>query len=668
MQQVFTGWGLYPVIKADFAVPEKQSDLQEIVRSTPQITPRGNGRSYGDSALGEYLVLSKKLNRILSFDTTEGIIEAESGVLLDTILQQIVPQGFFLPVSPGTKFISVGGALAADIHGKNHHVDGVFSDHVLSFRLMSASGNIVEVFPGEDLFAQTAGGMGLTGFILSVTFKLKPIETAFISQQAIRAKNLREIFDLFEQNKQRPYSVAWIDCLAKGDQLGRSVLLLGTHALATALPGKELLTTHKHTSFSIPFFFPSWILNPITIKIFNWLYYHKPSSQGHSLVHYDPYFYPLDKLHQWNKIYGRKGFVQYQFVLPEAVSLEGMERILTLFAKHKLGSFLAVLKLFGESHEGRYLHFPMKGYTLALDIKVSSSIWQVLQEADKIVNELGGKIYLAKDARMDKESFDKQYPLIPSVNDKFTSAQMKRVSSGTKKVYLIIGANSDIAKETVLAWRVKEQHAFFLLASRNTVALEKFVDEQHLSEQTRIIFFDAAATDTHKDFVASLPYKPQVILYAAGSLAENELLLNHSDVWKANAEANFTGAVSVLNELIMANNPSLERIIGISSVAGLRGRKANFMYGSLKAGFHAYLFGLRQYLRERGIIVQAITPGFVQTKMTAHLGAMKKANTAAEVARVIVADSHRFERYPNIFWFLVGNLIKWLPEKIVSRL
>ncbi|MBR2648161.1 MAG: SDR family NAD(P)-dependent oxidoreductase [Sediminibacterium sp.] len=668
MQQVFTGWGLYPGIKANYVVPDNEAALRTIVASATQITPRGNGRSYGDAALGEYLVLSQHLNKILAFDNSAGIIEVESGVLLDDILKVIVPQGFFLPVSPGTKFISVGGALAADIHGKNHHIEGVFSDHVISFRLLEAAGNILEIVPGDDLFAQTAGGMGLTGFILSIRFKLKPIETAYISQHAIRAKNLREIFDLFEKNKDAPYSVAWIDCFAEGDQLGRSVLLLGKHTKVAELSGKEPLKTHQSAALSIPFFFPSWILNSLTIKIFNWLYYQKPSSQGHSIVHYDPYFYPLDKLHHWNKIYGRKGFIQYQFVLPEAVSYDGIKRILTLFAKYKMGSFLAVLKLFGESHEGRYLHFPMKGYTLALDIKVSDSLWQVLEEADKMVNELGGKIYLAKDARMSKASFEKQYTQTLSPNNKFTSAQMNRLRSGIQKVYLILGANSDIAKETVLAWRVKEPQAYFLLASRNTIVVEKFVSEQQLSEQALVLFFDASAMHTHKDFVVNLPYKPQVILYAAGLLEENEQLMKNLDTWKAVAEANFIGAVSVLNQLVDADNPNLEKIIGISSIAGLRVRKANFMYGSLKAGFHGYLFGLRQYLRERGVIVQAITPGFVQTKMTAHLGEMKKANTPAEVARVIVADTNRFEIFPNRFWFLVGNMIKWLPEKIVSRL
>jgi FAD/FMN-containing dehydrogenase/NAD(P)-dependent dehydrogenase (short-subunit alcohol dehydrogenase family) len=664
----YSGWGLYPWQKASAYEPTNYDEIIDLVKQGLQFTPRGNGRSYGDSALGSHLLMSSKLNKILSFDEEAYIITCESGVLLDDILQYAIPKGFFLPVTPGTKYISVGGALAADIHGKNHHIEGVFSDHVVACKLITKDATISTLLPADELFQQTAGGMGLTGFIVEVSFKLKKVETSFIIQEAIRAKNLKEIFHLFETNQQAPYSVAWIDSMAKGDDIGRSVLLLGKHASLSDITQKNPLCLHKSGKWTIPFFFPSWLLNHLVVKIFNYLYYYKPSSNTKQIIHYDPFFYPLDKVHHWNRMYGKKGFVQYQFVLPKASSYEGMKKILHLFAKHKIGSFLAVLKLFGRAHHNRYLHFPIEGYTLAIDIKVDERIWPILEEADTIINELGGKIYLAKDARMSKASFKKQYTQAIDSNTSFGSTQFQRLEMNVTKVFLVLGANSDIAKETVLAWQKKYANCFFILASRNVPALEKFIGDNDLNTISQALYFDATDLLSHANFVKSLPHLPNTILYAAGSLIETNIGLANKELFQQALHTNFTGAVSIINELIHANNPSLERIVAISSVAGLRGRKSNFIYGSQKAALHAYLFGLRQYLKERGILVQAVTPGFVKTKMTNHITNLNRANSPEEVAATIVHPSKRFEIYPNIFWFAIGNAIKWLPEKFISRL
>lgn len=671
MMKRLTNWGGFPAKNCEVLFPENYEAVVQEVKQHHTAIARGNGRCYGDASLAPVVIQSDRLNRIRSFDTQTGIIQCESGVLLSQVLEAAVPNGFFLPVSPGTKYITVGGALASDIHGKNHHKEGVFSDHVLSVKLVNAQGEIVEYQQGDDVFLQTAGGMGATGFILELTFQLKKIETAFIRQSAIRARNLQEIFQLFETYQDATYSVAWIDCHAKGKDTGKAVLLVGEHALADEIKETDKLRLHSHPKWRIPFFFPSWFLNPLFIRLFNLLYYNRPASQKmDQIVHYDSFFYPLDAMNDWNKIYGRKGFVQYQFVVPKAVSYEVIQKVLGILADHGMGSFLAVLKLFGASHENRYLHFPMKGYTLALDIPVSDTLWGVLNSLDTIVTNAGGKVYLTKDARMQKQDFDQQYPRQLPTQNRFQSYQMERLERAQKKVFLILGASSDIALESALAYLRRYEDGHVVLASRNTARLASFIRENGLESKATAIYFDAADLGSHAAWVASLNCKPVWVLYASGLLIGNDSIKTGTAQWSEAVHVNYLGAVSVIETLAgHANGSNLERIIGISSVAGLRGRKANYLYGSTKAAFYTYLFGLRQQLREREITVQAVTPGFVITKMTAHLPVPGNAVTAGVVAESIVKYTNkRFEIYPNLYWRIIGNLVKILPEFIVAKI
>ena len=312
MQSLIYNWGFFPKNRCDVHTISNYDEIINLVKSNNYIIARGNGRCYGDASLSKNIISIIQLNKILHLDESNEIICCQSGVLLDDILKKVVPKGFFLPVTPGTKLITVGGALASDIHGKNHHVDGVISDHVISFKLINKYGEIINVTPKDELFAQTAGGMGSTGIIIEVIFRLKKIETSFIKQKSIRANNLKEIFQLFEEHKNYTYSVAWIDCLAKGKNVGKSVLLLGEHAKANEVTFKNNLSIHNKPFLNIPFNFPNWILNPLSIKIFNFLFYNKPSSSGETILHYDPYFYPLDKINNWNKI--EKAFKMYESV------------------------------------------------------------------------------------------------------------------------------------------------------------------------------------------------------------------------------------------------------------------------------------------------------------------------------------------------------------------
>lgn len=434
MERIFN-WGIYPTINAEVTTLNDVVKATEFVKNTNAFIPRGNGRCYGDSALQPKIFSTLALNKFLSFDTVNGIVKTEAGVLLSEILEVIVPKGFFLPVTPGTKFITMGGAVASNIHGKNHHKDGAISQYIECFDLMIETGEIVQCSRTEnvELFVNTIGGMGLTGVVLSVTLRLKKIETSYIKQKAIKAKNIHAILDYFEQYQHYTYSVAWIDCLSKGDSLGRSILMLGEHATVAELnveQSKQPLQLHSSKQIDVPFMFPAFALNELSIKAFNFLYYNKQRQQEiNNVVHYNPYFYPLDILTNWNRIYGKNGFTQYQFAIPFENGREGLIKILTKIADSGCGSFLAVLKTFGKGDEySSALSFPIEGYTLALDFKVSPKVFILLDELDKIVLDYGGRLYLTKDARMTSATFHQSYGTAFSHSNKFQSLQSNRLT------------------------------------------------------------------------------------------------------------------------------------------------------------------------------------------------------------------------------------------------
>jgi hypothetical protein len=438
MRTKIANWGNYPYEDADEKNFSLLRELREKLLSADQGIARGNGRCYGDASLAPVVFSTLHFNKILGFDATEGILDCESGLTLDAILEFIVPKGWFLPVTPGTKFITVGGAVASDVHGKNHHVDGCFSRHVLDMDIMDGKGDIIKTSPTEhaDLFHATAGGMGLTGIITRVRFKLKKIGTSYIRQKKIKAANLDEIIDLFEKYKDHTYSVAWIDCLKGGKGFGRSILMLGEHATPGELPAKlakDPLAMPKKRSLNFPFYLPSFILNRFTVSAFNFLFYNKMfQKEINNIISYEPFFYPLDAILNWNRGYGRKGFLQYQFVIPMDRK-DGLVKILHRIRENGHASFLAVLKVFGE--DDSFISFPMKGYTMAMDFPVTDDLFPFLDELDKMVLEYGGRIYLSKDARMKPFMFTTGYPNASKFNEivrkynpgKFSSTLSKRL-------------------------------------------------------------------------------------------------------------------------------------------------------------------------------------------------------------------------------------------------
>lgn len=429
--QKVSNWGNYPVVEKEMRSEDNYDEIKKFILNNNEVIARGNGRCYGDAALGEAIFSTKKLNKFISFDRINGILECESGVLLTEILDVIVPQGYFLSVTPGTRLITIGGAIASDVHGKNHHSEGCFSNYVLEFSIMVENGEIKKCSREEnsDLFWATMGGMGLTGIILSAKIKLKNIETAYIRQEQIKAENLDEIFDLFEESESWTYSVAWIDCLQKGKNIGRSIMMRGEHALKSELPAKyqeKPLKLKKKLTPTVPFYFPSFVLNTWTVKLFNWLYFNKQKKVVKNYIDYDTFFYPLDVINDWNKIYGKNGFIQYQMIIPREKGKEGMKQILETIAKSGQGSFLAVLKRYGASHPEAYNSFPIDGYSVALDFKINAQLKQLVANLDKIVEDFGGRIYLTKDS-MSKPSLTNYLKNTDST--KFVSLQSKRIKN-----------------------------------------------------------------------------------------------------------------------------------------------------------------------------------------------------------------------------------------------
>jgi len=425
-------WGMYPKVKNTVFKFDKEATLKEIINEHNDLIPYGNGRSYGDSALSTNIINVKPKDYFIDFNEENGLLHVQAGVLLSEILESYVPRGWFLKITPGTKLITVGGAIASDIHGKNHHVEGCFSECVQEFEIMLADDEVVTCSKDAtpELFKATCGGMGLTGVILDAKIYLKKINSQYIDQTTIKTKNLKETFDAFEEYSDKPYSVAWIDCLAKGDKIGKCLLMVGDFRDDGRLDYK------KKSQLSIPFNFPSFALNNWSVRAFNWLYYGK-SKEGVSKqrVDIDTFFYPLDAIGHWNRIYGKKGFTQYQFILPKETSYEGLEEILTAISKSGKGSFLAVLKLYGKANDN-WLSFPIEGYSLALDFKIEKGLFELLDKLDEIVVKHEGRIYLTKDVRVSKETFEKGYPQIETfrqyrkenkMDEKFQSHQSKRV-------------------------------------------------------------------------------------------------------------------------------------------------------------------------------------------------------------------------------------------------
>ena len=413
------GWGRYPRHETELLAPAPEA-LPAILAERSGLVVRGNGRAYGDAAIGERLTLaSRRLDRMRRFDPATGLLTVEAGVLLAEVIDAFLPRGFFPAVVPGTRLVTVGGMIAADVHGKNHHRDGGFGDHVASFRLALPGGAVVTCSAEEnaELFAATIGGMGLTGAILEATIRLRPVETGWLRQQTTVAPDLDAAMAALAAAAGATYSVAWIDGLARGAALGRSLVYTAEHATRAELTGaaaRDPLPRARGGRLAVPLDAPGWGLNRWSVRAFNEVYYRKGAAAAGTarLVPWEPYFFPLDGIRDWNRIYGRRGFLQHQCVIPTAAAREALGEILERVARRGSASFLAVLKQLGPGR--RPLSFPLEGYTLAVDLPASPENLALLGEVDRVVVAAGGRLYLAKDARQARETFEAGYPDLPA--------------------------------------------------------------------------------------------------------------------------------------------------------------------------------------------------------------------------------------------------------------
>jgi decaprenylphospho-beta-D-ribofuranose 2-oxidase len=419
MTTVLTGWCRTAPSAAEVVTPRGLADVEPVVAQAGRrgVIARGLGRSYGDAAqnAGGTVLDATSLAAMHAVDRAATTITVEGGVSLDALMRLLVPQGFFVPVSPGTRFVTVGGALAADIHGKNHHFEGSFSNHVESFTLRAPKETVVAT-PGHDaeVFWGTAGALGLTGVVTDVTMRLLPIESSLVLVDAERVEHLDALMErMVEGDARYRYSVAWIDCLASGRSLGRSVLTRGDHAPLDALPAKlrsQPLRFSPPPGVAAPRWVPEGLMNRVTVRAFNELWFRRaPRRRQEHLESISTFFHPLDRVQHWNRLYGRRGFVQYQFVVP-ADATATVRQSVQLLSAARCASFLAVLKRFGPGNPGP-LSFPMPGWTLALDIPATvPGVGPLLDELDQLVVEAGGRVYLAKDSRLAPELVPRMYP------------------------------------------------------------------------------------------------------------------------------------------------------------------------------------------------------------------------------------------------------------------
>jgi L-gulonolactone oxidase len=409
MQDV-SSWGRLGPVPHEIRRPAFLDEAQNAVQSPGAARLSfGLGRSYGDVCLNANgrLIVTDRLDRIVSFDRERGILRAEAGLSLDRLLRVAVPAGWFPPVAPGTKFVTLGGAVANDVHGKNHEVVGTFGAHVTALGLARSDGQVRTASPTEnaELFAATIGGLGLTGVILWVELQLAPIRSALIDSETLRLKDLDDFFRLSEDSTDWSYRVAWIDCLAKGRAAGRGFYNRGRHAESGGL------AVHRPPRLAAPLDAPGWMLNAQTIGLFNTSYLHRPFVLGAKRVHYEPFFFPLDAVANWNRLYGKRGFFQHQSAIPMATAFDALRKVLELTAEFGEGSFLVVLKLFGDKPSPGLISFPLPGATLALDFpNKGQSTRRLLDRMAAVVIAAGGRLYPAKDATMSGEAFRTGYP------------------------------------------------------------------------------------------------------------------------------------------------------------------------------------------------------------------------------------------------------------------
>ena len=402
-----SSWGNFPVADANVQSPLNENELQKILSDQKSITLRGNGRTYGDASLGKEVISLLNFNKVIAFDEVNGILTCEAGILLNDILKIVVPKKWFLPVLPGTSFITVGGAIGSDVHGKNHHHVGTFSNFVISMQVLFADGKTETITSQSHpvLWSAICGGMGLVAIVTHATLKLKRITNSLVHCKQLIAPDISYLLSLMQKHVSREYSVAWLDVAKAKGKIGRGVLFVGDHSEDES---SKLLEWKNLKIRNVPFYFPAFVLNKNSISVFNKLYYQKHNDGKIANENLTRFFNPLDSIRNWNRMYGKKGFLQYQLVVPLEKSEEALVRVIEKINARDMAAFLSTLKLMGAQQH--LLSFPMKGFSLAMDFPFSKEALKLFNELDEIVMLYGGRLFLAKDARLSSENFKRMYP------------------------------------------------------------------------------------------------------------------------------------------------------------------------------------------------------------------------------------------------------------------
>ena len=421
MEKKLSGWGNNIFAHSKVYFPKNITDIKKLIKR--KTIARGLGRSYGDSSIQpNSTIITSKLNKVLSFDFKKGILEAEAGISIEAILKIIVKKGWFLEVTPGSKQITLGGMIASNVHGKNHHKFGNFKNCIINFKIINEKKKLITCTKNNNkkIFDYTVGGMGLTGIIYSCKFKLKKIDSDIILQQKIKNRNLRETINSIKASNDWDYNVAWIDTSAQKEQLGRSIVTRGK--FSNKKKSKINFNTEKIKKIYIPKIFLNWFMNKYFIKLLNSLYYNYTNLKKKK-TNIENFFYPLDKISNWNIAYGNKGFISYQCILPYKNSYKTLKEILDEIKNNRIYSFVSVLKSMGKKNN--YISFGHPGLTLVLDFPIYKNIYNTLDKIDNIVLINNGRIYLTKDSRINKKKFKE-------INKKFNNRDFKKMRSKNK--------------------------------------------------------------------------------------------------------------------------------------------------------------------------------------------------------------------------------------------
>ena len=680
----YGSWGNYPVGRQEEA---RRIDWRH-VPLTPSadgrtLLPHGLGRSYGDSCLndGGILLDTVGLNHFIDFDDEQGLLRCEAGVSLEAILDTFPARGWFPPVTPGTKHVTVGGAVANDVHGKNHHRGGTFGRYVTRFELLRSDGSRRVCSPEQDreLYRATIGGLGLTGLITWVELRMRKIESELIDCESIRFEHLDEFFDLARESDEKfEYTAAWVDCLARGRNLGRGHFLRGNHSG----PGSSRGSERRGPLLSVPFHLPELLLNPLTIRAFNTLYFHRQRRRiVRGTTSYEPFFYPLDVLGDWNRLYGRRGFLQYQCVVPHEGGREATREIPRPGGRARRGIVPGGAQDLRRPPLPRTAVLPTTGRHRMPRLREPGQPNARPARRARRNRAAPARPGLPGQGRPDVRR--KLPGLLPGVGRTRAARRsgilLELLAAGDRgsrlmaRRALILGATSGIAQETAKLLAANGDRLF--LVARNPERLEVVAADLEVRAQTPVgrLVADLDEVARHEEIVARAAEELgglDTILVAHGVLGDQGECERDFSVAHRVLHTNFVSAASLLTIAArLFAEQGRGTIVALSSVAGDRGRQSNYVYGSSKGALSVFLQGLRNRLHSQGVSVITVKPGFVDTPMTAHLDGGVLFASPGSVARGIhrAIVKRRDVVYLPWFWRPIMLVIQWIPESFFKR-